>query len=131
MFESTKDKWQRRKIIVIVDDDESFAELLRKVLEKNNYMCVCARDGKEGIEIARLIKPDLMVLDVDLPELNGYDLCAQVKMMNKKLPVVILTGKFTEPFEKKIGIGLGANDYITKSIGADHLVSRIARILGE
>jgi DNA-binding response OmpR family regulator len=115
-----------RKILV-VDDDEKTAELIRLYLEKDRYRVLVAHDGREALELARVKRPDLVVLDLMLPGLDGLDLC-RVLRLESDLPIIMVTARSTED-DKLIGLDVGADDYLTKPFSPRELVARVRAVL--
>jgi len=115
-----------KKNILIVEDDPQTVKLVKFILEKNNYSTISAKDGEEGLRMARERKPDLVVLDLMLPGMDGYRVCETLKgdPNTKKIPVLVLTAldtgaDFEKALEKK------ADWYITKPFEAQHLLKRV------
>lgn len=113
--------------ILVVDDENSMVEIIRYSLEKEGYIVDEAYDGQIAIEKARKIKPDLIVLDVMLPVVDGYQVC---KILSTELgmPIIMLTAKDDE-MDKILGLELGADDYLTKPFSPRELVARIRAAL--
>lgn len=121
----------RRKVILIIDDDKDFSLLVKMNLEElGNFRVVPATSSKEGIEIAGRIKPDLILLDIIMPEIDGFEVLKILKkdVKTKDIPVVMLTVKDDEASKLKAS-QLYGEDYITKPIGADNLKTVIERNL--
>jgi len=116
------------KKILIVEDDEAILRGLVDNLRKENYEVLSASDGKKGFETARKNKVDLLILDVMLPGMNGYDVCKQLRSEGVQIPVLMLTGK-GEEIDKVLGLELGADDYMTKPFSVRELISRIKALL--
>jgi DNA-binding response OmpR family regulator len=116
----------KRKILV-VDDDRKTVDLVRLYLEKDGYHVLCAYDGQQALELARARRPDLLVLDVMLPRLDGLDLC-RILRAESELPVILLTARTTED-DKLLGLDLGADDYVTKPFSPRELLARIRAVL--
>ena len=119
-----------KKKILIIEDEPDAAEFLKMHLEKNGYDVLCALDGKEGYRLARTRAPDLILLDLMLPEMNGLEICKTLKL-NKKThltPIIMLTAKGTES-DKVIGLELGADDYVTKPFSPRELMARVKAVL--
>ena len=114
--------------ILIVEDEEEIAMLERDYLEVNGFMTEIVSDGKEALE--RVVKEnyDLMILDIMLPEVNGYDICRKVRD-KIDIPILMVTAK-TESIDKIRGLGLGADDYIAKPFDPAELVARVKSHLG-
>ena len=116
--------------ILLVDDEASIRELIRFNLERAGYRVQEATDGNEAINAVRQTKPDLVVLDLMLPGLDGLDVCRLVKGNRETaaIPIIMLTAK-TEEVDKVIGLELGADDYMTKPFSPRELVARIKAVL--
>jgi two-component system, OmpR family, alkaline phosphatase synthesis response regulator PhoP len=115
-----------RKILV-VDDDEKTAELIRLYLEKDRYRVLVAHDGYHALELARRKQPDLVVLDLMLPGLDGLDLC-RILRAESNLPIIMVTARSTED-DKLAGLDLGADDYLTKPFSPRELIARVRAVL--
>jgi two-component system response regulator VicR len=109
--------------ILVVDDEQPIADILKFSLEKEGYQVVCAFDGKEALRKVRGEKPDLMLLDIMLPELDGMEVCRTIRM-ESDLPIIMLTAKDSE-VDKVLGLEFGADDYVTKPFGIRELVARV------
>ena len=116
--------------ILIVDDEEHIRELIKYNLEKEDYKIFCAEDGIEALEIAREKKPTLILLDVMLPQMDGYDVCKEIRKDNSisSTPIIMITAK-GEELDKVLGLELGADDYITKPFSIRELIARIKAVL--
>lgn len=119
------------KKILIVDDEADIIEILRFVLEANGFECVTAMDGEEGLKLAREISPDLIILDVMMPKINGYKISRLLKYDNKykDIPILMITARSQEE-DKVIGEETGANEYITKPFKVDYVVEKVKSYLG-
>ncbi len=115
------------KTILIIEDDEKIADLIQLYLQKEEYRTVQAHDGVTGLELALRIKPDLIVLDRMLPEMEGLDVLKKVRS-HLDTPVLILSAKADE-MEKIIGLEVGADDYLSKPFSPKELVARVKAIL--
>jgi DNA-binding response OmpR family regulator len=115
-----------RKILV-VDDDRKTAELIRLYLERDRYRVVVAHDGRQALELARAKIPDLVVLDLMLPEVDGLDVC-KILQLESRVPIIMLTARTTEE-DKLTGLDLGVDDYITKPFSPRELVARVRAVL--
>ena len=109
--------------ILVVEDDELIAALERDYLEANGYEAVVASDGSEGLRLAREEDFDLLLLDVMLPGVSGFDICREVRR-EKDVPIVLVTAK-REDVDKIRGLGLGADDYVVKPFSPSELVARV------
>jgi two-component system phosphate regulon response regulator PhoB len=119
-----------KETILAVDDEEDVLELVRYNLDKNGYKVQTAASGEEAIEKARAKLPDLIILDIMLPGINGLDVCKKLKSDPKteKIPVIMLTAKGEES-DIVTGLEIGADDYIAKPFSPKVLVARVRRIL--
>lgn len=118
------------KTILVVDDEEDVLELVKYNLEKNGYRVITASTGEEAINKARSILPNLVLLDLMLPGIDGLEVCKQLKGNSKteQVPVIMLTAKGEES-DVVVGLEVGADDYITKPFSPKVLIARIRRIL--
>jgi DNA-binding response OmpR family regulator len=114
--------------ILIIEDEKEIVDGLRFNLEAREYSVLAAYDGEEGVRLAREGQPNLVILDLMLPKLNGYEVCRRIKEENPLLPIIMLTAKNQEA-EIVHGLELGADDYITKPFGLLELLARIKAIL--
>jgi two-component system, OmpR family, alkaline phosphatase synthesis response regulator PhoP len=112
--------------ILIVEDMESVVVLLRSLLEREGFQVTTAQDGLEALEAVRRDKPDLVLLDLILPGLDGLEVCRRIRHdpVTAHLPIIILSGK-EEETDKVIGLEIGADDYITKPFQANELIARV------
>lgn len=119
------------KKVLIVDDEVDIIEILQFVLEANGYECVTAMDGEEGLKLAREISPDLIILDVMMPKINGYKISRLLKYDNKykDIPILMITARSQEE-DKIIGEETGANEYITKPFNVDYVIEKVKSYLG-
>ena len=115
------------KKALIVEDDYNIAELLRLYLEKDGFAVYHAADGAEGVRMARTIEPDLVLLDIMLPVLDGWLVCGEIRK-NSKVPIIMLTAK-GETFDKITGLEMGADDYVVKPFEIKELLARIHAVL--
>ena len=113
--------------ILVVDDDKNICELLRLYIEKDGFQVVIANDGKRALEMFRAERPDLIMLDIMLPELDGWQVCREVRK-ESQCPIIMLTAK-GEVFDKVLGLELGADDYVVKPFDAKEVVARIKAVL--
>ncbi|MBQ5592573.1 MAG: response regulator transcription factor [Clostridia bacterium] len=113
--------------ILVVDDDNNICELLRLYLEKEGYAVTLAHTGMQAVRVFAEQQPDLMLLDIMLPELDGWQVCREVRKYSNK-PIIMLTAK-GETFDKVLGLELGADDYITKPFEAKEVLARIKAVL--
>ncbi|MCK6576484.1 MAG: response regulator transcription factor [Anaerolineae bacterium] len=115
------------KTLLVVDDKLSVQALLRDYLTENGYRVVTASNGREAIFAARQEKPDLILLDIMMPEMDGFAFLKTYRK-ERETPVILLTAKLEET-DKVIGLELGADDYVTKPFGMAELVARIRAVL--
>ncbi|MFN2159484.1 MAG: response regulator transcription factor [Anaerolineales bacterium] len=115
------------KTILLVDDEIQLLSLLSDVLTKEGYRVISARNGQEAIYSARQGKPDLIILDIMMPEMDGYEFIRQHRR-ERDTPIILLTAKVEEE-EKVLGLRMGADDYITKPFSPRELVARIEALL--
>ena len=113
--------------ILVVDDDKNICELLRLYLEKEGYDVVLAFDGREGIDKFNAENPDLILLDVMMPNIDGWQVCREIRK-NSQCPIIMLTAK-GETIDKVLGLELGADDYVVKPFDSKEVVARIKAIL--
>ncbi len=113
--------------ILVVDDEPKIVKLARDYLERSGYVVLTAGDGRTALSIARSEKPDLVVLDLNLPELDGLDVCRSLRR-ESDVPIIMLTARIDET-DRLIGLELGADDYITKPFSPRELVARVRAVL--
>lgn len=113
--------------ILVVDDDSNICELLRLYLEKDGYEVAIANNGGEAVKMFQELSPDLMLLDIMLPVLDGWQVCREVRKFSDK-PIIMLTAK-GETFDKVLGFELGADDYVVKPFDAKEVMARIKAVL--
>lgn len=115
------------KTILVVDDTDALRIMVKKYLVGEGFRVVTAKDGREALFVARDEKPDLIVLDLMMPEMDGYDFM-RVHGREADTPVIILTAKMEES-DKVLGLELGADDYVTKPFGMKELTARVRAVL--
>ena len=113
--------------ILVVDDDQNICELLRLYLTKEGYQVTLASDGEDALEKYAQIKPDMVLLDVMMPKLDGWEVCRRIRKEGDT-PVIMLTAK-GETFDKVLGLELGADDYVVKPFDSKEVVARIKAVL--
>ncbi len=113
--------------ILIVDDDSNICELLRMYLQKDGFDTAIASDGEQAVELAAQYNPDLILLDIMMPRLDGWQVCRQVRKTSE-VPIIMLTAK-GEVFDKILGLELGADDYISKPFDTKEVLARIKAVL--
>jgi two-component system phosphate regulon response regulator PhoB len=116
--------------ILVIEDEEDILELIRYNLEREGYRVVCAESGEKGLEIARRQRPDLLLLDLMLPGLDGLEVCKRLKTDSSiaTLPIVMVTARGEEA-DVVTGLELGAEDYVTKPFSPRVLVARVRAVL--
>lgn len=121
-----------KKRILLVDDESDFVEVLRARLEDNNYEVIVAYDGEEGLERAERDSPDLVILDIMLPKISGFDVCRKLKIDEnfKNIPIIMLSAKF-QPNDIKFGTAMGADGYVTKPFEPQVLLEKMRELLGK
>jgi len=115
--------------ILIIEDDKSILMGLKDDLEFEGYKVSATLDGKEGLELALDQEFQLIILDILLPGLNGFEVCKKLKEAGKDTAILMLTAARTEEMDKVLGLELGADDYVTKPVGSRELVARVKAIL--
>ncbi len=113
--------------ILVVDDEEKIVNLVKNYLEKEGFEVFTADSGNEALKLFESEKPDLVILDLMMPDMSGYDVCRRICALSKT-PVIMLTAK-TDEVDKLLGLELGADDYITKPFSLRELVARIRVVL--
>ncbi len=111
------------KVILVVDDEAPIVDILKYNLTKSGYKVICAYDGEEGYKLATEQKPDLVLLDVMLPKMEGFEVCKKIREKHT-MPIIMLTAR-DEEFDKVLGLELGADDYMTKPFSNRELLARI------
>ncbi|MFJ7914896.1 MULTISPECIES: response regulator transcription factor [Lysinibacillus] len=116
------------KTILVVEDEFSIATLLKYNLEQAGYVVETAADGQEGLGKAIDLQPDLILLDLMLPRLDGMEVCKQIRQQRMNTPIIMLTAKDDE-FDKVLGLELGADDYMTKPFSPREVLARVKAVL--
>ncbi|WP_442595414.1 response regulator transcription factor [Neobacillus sp. D3-1R] len=114
--------------VLVVDDEQSIITLLKYNLEQNGFEVITASDGEAGRDIAISENPDLILLDLMLPKLDGIEVCKQLRQQKLSTPIMMLTAKDDE-FDKVLGLELGADDYMTKPFSPREVIARVKAIL--
>ena len=114
----------RQKTILIVEDEKNIVDILRFNLQREGYRTWEAYDGEDGLSKAQAEKPDLILLDVMLPKMNGFEVCRALREAGDNVPVIILTAR-EEETDKVLGLEIGADDYITKPFSMRELIARV------
>lgn len=116
------------KKVIVVDDELSIVTLLQYNLEQAGFNVLTAMDGKKALELAETEQADVMILDLMLPELDGMEVCKEMRLKHIQTPILMLTAKDDE-FDKVLGLELGADDYMTKPFSPRELVARVKAII--
>jgi DNA-binding response OmpR family regulator len=116
--------------LLVVDDERDFVDTISERLEAKGFSILRAFDGKEGLERAHSEKPELVILDLAMPEMNGYDVCRKLKLDKdlKDTPVIMLTAKF-QPNDIDFAREMGADAYLTKPLELDMLLNKVNELL--
>ncbi len=115
------------KKILVVDDEKKIVEIIQAYLERDGYQVIAAFDGKTALALALKQHPDLVILDLMLPEISGWEVCRMIRK-DSEVPIIMLTAR-DEVTDKIIGLEMGADDYVTKPFDTKELVSRVRAIL--
>ena len=113
-----------QKTVLIVEDEKNIVDILRFNLQREGYRTLEAYDGEDGLAQAVSASPDLILLDVMLPKMNGFDVCKSLRSQGSNVPVIILTAR-EEESDKVLGLEIGADDYITKPFSMRELIARV------
>ncbi len=113
--------------VLVVDDEDSILEVLIYNIEKAGFEVFSARDGLEGLKEAQRCRPDIAILDITMPSMDGLELCGRLRI-EFAIPVILLTARDTE-IDKIVGLELGADDYVTKPFSPRELIARIKAVL--
>jgi CheY-like chemotaxis protein len=121
-----------RKKILLVDDSSTVIMMEQMILSKNNYDLVTARDGQEGVAKALSEKPDLILMDVMMPRMDGFEACRKIRAENstRSIPVIMVTTR-SELTSVETGYASGCNDYVTKPINSLELLSKVKNYLAD
>jgi len=121
-----------RKKILLVDDSETSLMMSRMILSKANYDILVAKDGQEGVVRAVAERPDLVLLDVVMPKMNGFEACTQIRAREETgtTPIIMVTTRGEES-SVEAGYAAGATDYITKPVNGLELLTKVRQILGD
>ncbi|CAM4207673.1 chemotaxis protein CheY [Bacillus manliponensis] len=114
--------------ILVVDDEESILTLIEFNLQQAGFEVITAMDGETGLHKARVENPDLIILDLMLPQMDGMEVCKELRLQRMMTPILMLTAKDDE-FDKVLGLELGADDYMTKPFSPREVVARVKAIL--
>jgi two-component system OmpR family response regulator len=115
------------KKILVVDDEKKIVDILKAYLERDGYQVIAAYDGRSALELAQSNLPDLIILDLMLPEVSGWDVCRELRK-ESDVPVIMLTAR-DDTTDKIIGLELGADDYVTKPFDPKEIISRVRAVM--
>ena len=115
--------------LLIIDDDAHLRESLAEVLELDGFECHQAGAAKEGIAAAQKLEPEVVIMDIQLPDSSGFQICQELRKRSKTVILIMMTGRFLSSEEKKQGFELGADEYITKPFDLAELSARIKQLL--
>ena len=121
---ATEIEQRQRTRVLVVEDDEIISEAITYNLKRHGYQCQTASNGLEGLRQVRSHNPDLLILDLMLPQMDGWKLCEQVRREDYRFPIIICSARTAED-DKVMGLALGADDFITKPFGMAELVARV------
>lgn len=110
--------------IMLIDDDASLQVLIEQIVEREGYEFCCASNGEEGLAMLRQERPDFLILDVMLPDINGFEICERIREEGRKVPILFLSAK-GDIVDKSIGFKAGADDYLVKPFQSEELLLRI------
>src|ERR1700722_2718441 len=116
-----------KRTVLVVDDEPNIVLGLRDALEVEGFRVISAGNGREGLAPARAEAPDAIVLDLMLPDINGYDVCQELRRISPHVPIVMLTARSQET-DKIRGLDAGADDYVTKPFSVNELIARVRAI---
>jgi len=115
--------------ILVIDDDNHLRESLTEVLEMEGFTCYQAGNAKAGIDSAKKNKPDVVIMDIQLPDSSGFQICQELRRFSKEFILIMMTGRFLSAEEKTQGFSLGADEYMTKPFDIPELCIRIRQLL--
>lgn len=116
--------------ILIIDDDNHLRESLAEVLDLEGFACLQAGNAKTGIASAKKNKPDVVIMDIQLPDSSGFQICQELRRFSREFILIMMTGRFLSAEEKTQGLSLGADEYLTKPFDIQELSIRIRQLLG-
>ncbi len=120
---------QSHSKLLVIDDDAHLRESLAEVLELDGFECFQAGTAKAGLESAAKINPEIVIMDIQLPDSSGFQICQELRKRSKTTILIMMTGRFLSLDEKKQGFALGADDYLTKPFDIVELSARIRQML--
>ncbi|MCS5629032.1 MAG: response regulator, partial [Planctomycetes bacterium] len=119
-----------KSTVLVVEDEEDILEVIQYNLQQEGYEVACCMDGLQGLEQAKKLKPDLVLLDIMLPGMDGVEICRNLKEddSTRRIPIIMVTAK-GEEIDVVLGLGVGADDYIPKPFKVRELVARVKALL--
>ncbi len=115
--------------VLVIDDDAHLRESLAEVLDLEGFTCLEAANAKAGIESAKKHNPDVVIMDIQLPDSSGFQICQELRRHSKDFILIMMTGRFLSAEEKTQGFSLGADEYLTKPFDIQELCLRIRQLL--
>lgn len=115
--------------LLVIDDDAHLCESLAEVLELDGFDCLKAGAAKEGIDMAKKHNPKVVIMDIQLPDSSGFQICQELRKYSKEMILIMMTGRFLSAEEKTQGFHLGADEYLTKPFDLQELSIRIRQLL--
>ena len=115
--------------LLIIDDDAHMRESLSEVLELNGFSCHQAPTAKTGLDLAKKFNPDAVIMDIQLPDFSGFQICQELRLRSKSVVLIMMTGRFLSAEERRQGFELGADDYLTKPFDPSELTARLRQLL--
>lgn len=114
--------------ILIIEDDSNIVELIQLYMNKMDFSSIAASDGEEGLELFLNEAPDCILLDIMMPKMNGWEVCKAIRLEDKNIPIIMLTGK-GETYDVINGLEIGADDYVVKPFDPNELIARVKTVL--
>ncbi len=114
--------------ILVAEDEQSLNDLLQDALRMDGYETISAKHGLEALRLAREEKPDLIILDINMPQIDGFEVLEKLRKENNNVPIIVLTAR-DQKDDKATGFGLGADDFVTKPFGLEELLMRVSAVL--
>ena len=111
--------------IMLIDDDESLQTLIGQIITRQGWEFCCASNGEEGLAMLRKERPDLLILDVMLPDMNGFDICRTIRSEGRRVLIMFLSAK-GDIVDKSVGFNMGGDDYLVKPFQPEELILRIS-----
>jgi DNA-binding response OmpR family regulator len=117
--------------ILVVDDEPDIVKLVTKIMEARSHKVMTARDGQEALDLVKRDRPDVVILDLNIPKLDGFEVCKRLKSdpETKTIPVVMMTAAYVSVEEASKGVGLGADEYVVKPFLREVLVHNVERLI--